>query len=252
MDLRRVLIFPDAHSLEVDKKAWGCFLDYAWRAGPWDEVVGLGDLLDGNAISAHNKGKPKLVEGERLFADYETANALLDELEECTPGARITLLKGNHEYRVDRYIQEHPELEGLIEVEQGLKLKERDIKLIDCYPGGKVHKLGKLHFTHGIFTGKNACRKHLDVFGCNIVFGHTHQVGIETATKWGKSKSIAAYNLGCLCKYDARYLEGNPTNWQHAFGTAYIRKNGLFNLTIHNIFNGECVVDGKTYSWRNN
>lgn len=244
-----MLILPDIHSQNVDKKAFGCVMNYAAKH-KWDDVVQLGDLIEGDSVSAHNKGKPKLLEGERLQHDFTFANGLLNSIIECANPKEFHVLKGNHEYRVDRYIDEHPELDGLINVERGLCLDQRDINFVDCYPGGQTLKIGKLHFTHGRYTGGNPCKKHLDVFGVNIVFGHTHEVGIYSKVTWGKGKAISAYNLGCLCRYDAGYLEGAPTNWQHAFGTVYIQRDGKFNLTIHNIFNGVCVVDGKRYSYR--
>lgn len=223
------------------------------RQHVWTDVVHLGDLLEGDAISGHNKGKPKLVEGERLEADYAMANALLCEVEAAAPKAKIALLKGNHEYRVDRYIEEHPALDGLINVEKGLRIADRPrVQLIDCYPAGELYNIGKLYFTHGTYCGGNPCKKHLDVYGVNIVFGHTHEVGIYSKVTYGKGKALSAYNLGCLCRYDMAYLEGRPTNWQHAIGEAYVLPNGKFNLVIHNIFDGEFVVHGKKYSWRQN
>lgn len=245
--MKRVLIIPDVHSKNYDKKAWGAMIAYA-RSHPFTHVVFLGDLLEGDAVSAHNKGKLKLLEGQRLADDYAFAGKLLDEVRGAVgDSADITLIKGNHEWRVDRYIEEHPEMDGLINVEKGLDLKRRNVRLVEAYPKGQLFRIGKLYFTHGIYIGGNHAKKHVDVFGVNIVYGHTHEVAIHSKVQYGKGKAHAAYNLGCLCRYDQAYLAGSPTNWQHAFGEAFVRDDGKFHLNIYTIFDGETVVGGKVY-----
>lgn len=244
--LRHFLVLPDIHSKNADFKAVDCALNYA-ADHEWTDCVQIGDLVEGDSVSAHNKGKFLLLEGQRLLDDYKVANGLLSEIVSATRLKKVTVLKGNHEYRIDRYIEEHPEMKGLIEVENGLS---PIADVIDCYPGGKLYNIGKLHFTHGIYAGGNASKKHLDVFGVNIVFGHTHEVGIQTKVSYGKGKAIAAYNIGCLCRLDMPYLEGRPTNWQHAFGEGWVAADGQFNMVIHNINKGSLLADGKRYSWR--
>jgi predicted phosphodiesterase len=226
-------------------------LSYASQ-NTFTDVVHLGDILEGDSVSAHNKGKPMLLENSRLARDYEFAGRLLDDVRSAVGDkTKFVLLEGNHEWRVGRYLQEHPELAGMLEIEKGLELKRRNIKLVECYPKGDIYKIGKLAFLHGTYCGSNPCKKHLDVYGMNIVFGHTHEVGVYSKVAYGKGKAHAAYNIGCLCRYDMPYLEGKPTNWQHAFATAYIdESNGHFNLTTHAIFQGEFIVAGKKYSYR--
>lgn len=249
--MKRILIFPDVHSYNFDRKAWGCFIEVARSLGPWDHVVGLGDLLEGDAVSAYNKGRPQLQEGLRLLKDYAFAGELLDELQNAVgPQAAITLLKGNHEWRVDRYLEEHPELDGLINVEQGLKLKERNITMCNSYPDGATLQIGKLHFTHGIYCGGNAAKKHLENFGVNLVFGHTHEVGMASKKMFGKGKTLSAWNMGCLCRYDMPYLVGRPTSWQHAIGTAYVSDTGMFSVNTHLVFAGTTIINGKMFRTR--
>ena len=246
--MRRILVLPDIHAPYQDQRALDVVLNYA-AAHKWTEVVQLGDLVDFNSISAHNKGKPKLVEGERVLAEVSAAEAVLADIRAATDCVPLVWLKGNHEWRWDRFVEEHPALEGLVALEDML-LYTND-KLIECYPHGAIYRVGKVSFTHGVYVNKNHATTHAQNFGCNVVYGHTHQVQQYAATALGKGKAHGAWSMGCLSKLDMPYLEGRPSNWQHAFGEVYVEAGGLFSVVTNVITNGVFVgADGVRYSWK--
>ncbi len=83
----------------------------------------------------------------------------------------MVLLEGNHEYRVTRYINAHPELEGLIEVDKVLNLTERRIDWVQSWSKGELFNLGNCSFHHGLFCNDHHAKKMVTRFGRNILYG---------------------------------------------------------------------------------
>lgn len=246
--MRRGLILPDMQVPYEDKKAVAAVMAYT-RDEEWDFVVQLGDWPDFNSISSHNEGKPKLVEGQRVAKEVAALQASIMEVKDATGSAPLFWLKGNHEWRWDRYVEKYPAMEGLVDLKS--LLPDPEDRLIECYPKGDVLKIGHLVFTHGFYTTTNHAKKHAESFGANVVYGHTHQVQQYASTALGKGKVHAAWSMGCLCRLDMPYLSGAPTNWQHAFGEVFFDEKGMFNLYTTVVTNGRFISPGgKSYTWK--
>jgi hypothetical protein len=248
----RVIVIPDLQVPYEDKRSLAAVEKYM-ADETWDEYINLGDFLDFDNISVHNKGKIGLNEGKTIDGFYKAGNVILDRhqkiLRANNKKAKFTLLEGNHDYRIEKYIEEHPESKGLLEVEKGLCLKERGIKFVRCYSKGELYKLGKSYWHHGLYCGGNHAKKMVDNFGVNVFYGHTHDVSLHSKVQWGKDKTIVGQSLGCLCDYEQSYIKMNPTNWQHAFGVFYYLPSGYFTYYVVRIFNHSFVApNGKIYS----
>lgn len=170
------------------------------------------------------------------------ANKELDFLQEHAK--KVTYLEGNHENWVEQYVDKHPEMEGLIEVPIKLKLKKRGI---EWHKYNTLYKVGNLYFTHGCFTGKYHAAKHLQAFGCNLVYGHSHNT--QTSMQNMKMQDVyVAYGLGCLCDHEPEYMKGRPANWINSFGIVYFNKKGNFNFYQINIIDNNFMWEGKEYN----
>lgn len=248
---KTVLIIPDLHipyhdaaALEVVEK---CMADH-----DWDEVVYLGDLLDLDEISSFNAENLRELETRRLVEDFHLANAILDRHQEIVrrnnPKAKFVLLQGNHEYRIERLLDNHPELEGLLEVQKNLHLSERKVRWVKSWSENELYAIGKLCFSHGLYINQYHAAKMVNSFGVNVVYGHTHDVMSHVKTILGKDKLIMAQSLGFLAdEYKLRYMKKGPSNWSQAFGVAYIRPTGEFNLYPVHIINHQFTFNGKEY-----
>lgn len=241
MTTQKILILPDLQVPYQDERALGPVLAYA-ESERWDEVVQLGDFVDCDTLSRHDPDDLLSREGKRLAEEFDAANNVLDRILKAgrrkNRSARCTILKGNHEYRIERFVRKHPMLEGMLDLSKALELAKRSVKLVECWPSGAVHSIGKLNFTHGVYCGDNHAKKHVLGYGANIVYGHTHQVQAYTHAQHAHGGPICAWSMGCLCLIPLPYLEGRPCNWQHAFGIAHVRKSGRFNLAVVNVVNG--------------
>ena len=106
-----------------------------------------GDQLDLSVIAHWNKGKPRITEGKRLKSDYETYNAVMNQREKVMKNLeRHIMLEGNHDFWINDLLDEHPEFEGMLEVEENLHIKSRGIEWVQARKHARV---GKLNFIHG-------------------------------------------------------------------------------------------------------
>lgn len=190
MKAKKYFVCSDPHVLMVGGKVGGidiltnnAVVKFIEDEGPWDGYVNAGDHFDMNVVSDHNKGKLKLVEGQRLFDDYRAGNAVLQQHYTAagSPG-KFYLLEGNHEDRVRRYIDAKPELEGIVNVE---KFLPDFVTYIKYWSKHEILKLGRLNIIHGVGTASGQCRKALADYGRNTLMGHCVSEDTEVLTQDG-------------------------------------------------------------------
>ncbi len=241
------MVLPDTHIPEHDPVSLNAVEQYM-EDHEWDEMVQLGDLLDLDELSKHNIGNLRIVESKRIRKDLDIAGAILDRWQKKLRKAKITILEGNHDFRMERYIDANPALEGLLEVPNALKLKDRGIRWVPAWSKGQVYDIGKAQFTHGLCTNQYHACKMVREFGSNIFYGHTHDVQMYSQTYRGDDETRVGQSLGCLCKYELSYLRGRPTRWQQAFAIFRFLPSGFFSYSVVRIFNGEFISpEGKVY-----
>src|SRR5690606_37649266 len=131
------LIFGDIHVPYEDKNALKAIHHYIkWRAKtkgviPVTGITSVGDLVEFAAVSRHNEGKRGLQEGLRLKQELDAGVKLLGTWRELLgPEGSITLVEGNHEHRVQAYLEKYPELKGILSVPELLKLDELGVKWV--------------------------------------------------------------------------------------------------------------------------
>lgn len=218
----------------------------------FDGLLYIGDFMDFDIISRHNANNLRAVEGRRMQDEYDAAARVLDRHISIIRGnnknAKVVYLEGNHEFRVEAYIDANPVVEGMFEVENGLRLAERGVQWIPCWSKGETYQIGNARFHHGLYTTQYHSRKMVDVFGTNIFFGHTHDVQSFSREYEGDDKTIVGQSLGCLCLYRQTYMRGKPSKWQQAFGVFYFFDDGFFTYFVPRIFKHRFVSpEGKTY-----
>lgn len=245
------IVIPDMQVPYHDKRSLKA-VEKFMAAHKWDGYINLGDFMDFDQISSFNANKMKLIEGRRILKDYDIGNEILDRhqaiIRKKNPDAEFVLLEGNHEFRIERYLEVNPQFTGMVEVETALRLKERGFKWVRCWEKGDIFKKGKASFTHGQYTSKYHAAKMVDTYGDNIFYGHTHDVMSFPRTLRGKNKTHVGQSLGCLCDYELSYIKKNPSNWQQAFGVFYFQPNGFFNHYVTQIFNHKFIgPDGVEY-----
>lgn len=241
MVIKRVIIIPDAHLTDETPKDYEAIKPFIKMFKP-DKIILLGDFMDVASLSAWDLDKKRVMEGKRIKNEIAQANIELNYLAKYCP--EIIYLEGNHEDRIERYLDKNPEVEGMIELKDQLRLSERKIKWIKM---NDLYKLGDMYFTHGMYTNVGHARKHLQALGCNITYGHTHST--QTALQnMAMQKPYMSYALGTLGDKAPSYMKNRPSNWINQFAIFYYcDKTGHFNLYPINIIKGRFIWNGTEY-----
>lgn len=250
MTYQKWLIIPDVQFPYHDKKTISSILKYA-ADNHWDGLLQLGDFMDWDFISRWTADNARRIEGQRFIKEYEGANKFLDELQAAVrhknPEARIVILQGNHDYRVEVVMDKTPMYEGMLEMESNLHLKERNITYWKYWEHRRPYRIGKALFIHGQYTNDAHAKKTALNFNKNVFYGHVHDRQLYTKTTMGQS--IQAESLGTVSKYDLDYMGKKPSNWMQCIATFYFKPNGEFNHYVTNIINHSFIdPTGKEYT----
>lgn len=240
MRLHRTLIIPDTHAPYHSERAWRTAMKAAHALKP-DRIVCIGDFVDCYSISRYPKSAARK---HKLKPEIESARALLRQLERIG-ASELVFCEGNHEWRLERYINERaPELFGLIDI--------RSLLHLDSWrwvPYQSWVTYGKISYSHDVGrSGVYAGRQTLAEFGGNIVFGHTHRGGV-TYESTVRGEHRVALNVGWLGNpWEIEYAHRASAlrNSQHGFGWVLQDHNGYaaaqFVPIIHERM---CIVDGR-------
>lgn len=239
-------IIPDVHGCHMDDKAVSAMLGDLEALQP-KEVVIMGDFLSCDGFLAQHFTLAYVTQSKYTYQeDCDAGNKLLDQIQMAAPGASYHYIEGNHEARIEKYCitaaqrsgapdvsREAEHIRLLYGTEYVLELKKRNIPL---YRQGKFYhnlgipatiKLGKCHFTHGITTSMNAAKVHVERFGGNVVFGHTHRADSYHIRTVGAGV-IGAWSPGCLCELQPLYMHQTVSNWSHGYGLQLVKSSGDF------------------------
>lgn len=250
----RGLILPDMHVPDCDREAMNAIYKYV-KGRKYDFVVSLGDWCDFNSISAHNRHALGKVENLRVLNDILGMRSEISRLRQAVgPRPRIYWIQGNHEYRLVRYLDEHPELKGLpdFDLSKALDFDKNGITWVQFWEQGDLLRAGKLYMGHGRRVGPGHTARNLRDYETNLVTGHTHSYEISgkvIAPQWDYRVAVSLGSLQSQKK--ARWMQGRPSAWVTMFGEVFLLPDGSFTLYSPVIVRGRFVgADGVVYSGR--
>lgn len=250
--IKTALIIPDCHIPYEDKKAYALMLKAAIDLKP-DEIVILGDFADFYAVSSHGK-HPLLA--HTLMEEIERVIQRLDELDKLFPDTRKIFLEGNHEFRLERYIQNvAPGLFGVTETKNILKLDNRPNWKFIPYGPNQCHHVLQSYLRARHEPVGNSAKLTAQRALCSLVYGHIHRIEMSHAVGLDDTNHIA-FSVGWLGDKNLDKIFGyvkNHHQWQMGFGVVRVdTSNRLFYPQMIQILNigkkYSCLVDGKFYS----
>jgi predicted phosphodiesterase len=212
----KIIAAGDFHFPFCNEKALVVFEKHLGRE-KWDHLVLGGDILDFSYLSKYSIGNLRSVEGKRIMKDYEEVNKHLDRWDKLAGKAKKHFIIGNHDLRVEKYINANPNLEGLIELETCLRLKERGYNIVRNYPAGEVLKLDNILFIHGTYHNQFHAKKHLDSYDSSIIYFHTHTFQSFCKVRFDKKGYKIAQAVGALCDLEQEYMGKRPSAWINGF-----------------------------------
>ncbi len=188
--MKRHLIIPDRQAKPGVPLHHNRWIGAAIRDYEPDEVIDVGDNVDFESISSYASAKDR--EGLRLLADFRTANRAEELLREGLGGykpKRRWRHRGNHEWRLERFLADHPVLEGMFSLDM---LDDDGWKVIPyCGSSPGVNVLDGVSYAHYFAnpnTGKpiaGTIANRLAKIGTTFVQGHVQgllQGNIQYAT----------------------------------------------------------------------
>lgn len=213
------------------------------RANDVDYFLFMGDQMHFDMISTFNMKKPKLKEGSRLKRDYRGFQRLQNSFLDLLPKTcERYWFMGNHEMRTYRLVESQPELEGMVEPENCLDLK--DWKVV---PENNVITLGDMNFIHGIYWNKYHATKNVQDYGKQIFNWHVHTHQVFTMHSPVDSLPKQGVSIGCACDVNPEYMRDKPNSWVNQFLIFYLFDDGSFTYYAPIVLNNRCVIDGKVY-----
>lgn len=162
----------------------GISLDYMHWVGSYisykkpDIIVHIGDHYDMASLSSYDKGQLK-AEGRRVVEDIEAGDKGIEIIESYiakikgyNPRKVVTL--GNHEHRIDRYVNDNPELEGFMGTDQ-LAFAKYGWEVYPFLETATICGINFVHFVQNGMTGKplgGTILTRLKNVGESFVMGH--------------------------------------------------------------------------------
>jgi len=181
-----------------------------------DVVVHIGDHYDMPSLSSYDKGKASS-EGRRFVDDLKAGNKGLELLDieihkDQTYKPRKVFCKGNHENRIDRYVEDNPELKGTIGTEL-LPLEEYGWEVYDFLQPIEIGGIYFVHYLANPMSGKpysGTASSILKTVGKSFVVGHKQVLDITIRPTIDGKQQIGIINGACY-SHDESYkgYQGN-------------------------------------------
>lgn len=232
------LLLCDAHLPYHDKSTLALAVRDGRKRGA-NHIILDGDIIDFYQISKFcTSGKAKSVAEE-----IRVCRQFLAWLRSAFPKARIVYKKGNHELRMEHYLQTGArELEDLddLELPRLLRFADHGIEMVEEHQFIYYGHLTILHgheFRRTFFNPVNPARgAFLRAMACTLV-AHHHQSSMHTAQNI-RGVLTSCWSVGCSCTLRPKYSPAN--NWN--LGFAALEKDGN-SFTVAN----KHLADGEVY-----
>ena len=208
----------------------------------------MGDFLDLNPLSSHDRGRFTAVPGLTLNDEYFVGNELLDDFDRALPkNTWKTYLYGNHEDRYNRWMSVMDNAKTpLISPEDGLKLWQRGYNVKTKWSQDFITIGSDFDIFHGIYFNIHNAKKHLDTFSRNCAYVHTHRVQSY------REGILSAHNIGTCANLKSKAFNyatrAMKNSWSNGFAINMVDERGNSHITqIVPDENGHFYFGGKRY-----
>ena len=182
-----------------------------------DTIICMGDLSSLDSLSSYDKGK-KSFEGRRYKKDIDHAHDALEKFNKGLNGrrSRKVMLLGNHEDRIDRIVDETPELDGTISTKD-LKFKEFGWEVIAYQEPVAIDGVHYCHnYPTGIMgkpiSGDSIARSLLLKNKVSSTVGHCHLFDYSMCTI-PTGRKVLGLSAGCYLHHKEDYARNTQRLW---------------------------------------
>ena len=243
----------DLHYPKVNLGSWRAMLDFMSRNTVHGFVFG-GDQFDNQCISHHTRGRPLLRDKGGFRRDTAGFEAnIMGPLDKLLGKAKSKVwIVGNHDFWERELVEQQPELDGVTDRVELLRLKGRGWQVVE---NGRSWRHGKLTFIHGDqLTGfgnqvsSYHAKKAVEGYCGNVLYGHVHSPQMFTKVlPSNRLQKWAAWCSPITGNTNPAYLRNRPTSWLNGFTIIEFSGEGDFNCYPVITTNGVFRYGGTTY-----
>jgi hypothetical protein len=241
----KICVIGDTHDSPVlpDKARFRWIARHICKTRP-DKVVHIGDMGDFESCSTHAQPGSQTYSYKPSFKqDMESLEDALAVFHKELGSHSIPLLltEGNHEYRIDRWEEGHPETQGILKGSFYETIARYGWK---AYAFGEWVIIGGVGFSHvpknimgKPYGGKFSENQIGNDAIFSIVYGHTHRAVFRRVPKIGPMNSIEILNVGSAMPdgYVAPYANTSTTGWTYGIYDIKIRAGHIEDYTFHSM-----------------
>lgn len=209
-----------------------------------DKIIHIGDMGDFESCSTHSPPGTITYNYKPSFKqDMESLEEALTIIYKELGSHSIPMLmtEGNHEYRIDRWEEGHPETQGLLKANFLETMARYGWK---TYGFGEWLLIGGVGFSHvpknimgKPYGGKFSENQIGNDAIFSIVYGHTHRAAFRRVPKIGPQNSIEILNVGSAMPdgYVAPYANTATTGWTYGIYDIKIRAGHIEDYRFHSM-----------------
>ena len=247
------LVLPDVHRPFHNKVLWRKIMQYI--SDNKHNIYGIvlpGDYLDLYTLGSYNENSLKNLSGITLEGEYQDGLAGLNDINYALGRFKDSVKKyylwGNHEDRYFREIAKGDKAKyggALMCPTEALMLRELGWEVKEDWKDDFFTLGDHLDIIHGIYCNVHTAKKHLDMTGRSVMFGHTHRVQMF------RQGNRAAFNIGWLGDVKHKVFNYMPRFqkevWANGFAEVFIDDRGDFFVDQISIYNDRFFINGKMY-----
>jgi predicted phosphodiesterase len=236
---QKIGVFGDVHIPYHNLTGLTAYLQWLKKQNP-DTILINGDLCDFHGLSRFVKN-PK---ARNLAGERQATLQFFDVLRKMFPKARIILKLGNHDERLEIFLNlKAPELLDIAELgfHSLFKLENYGIELVGQK---RIIRAGGLSILHGheyptpVIGPVNAARGLFLRAKDSALVNHHHQVSEHTESTI-KGEMITCWSLGCLCELHPAYAPINK--WSLGGALVELADDGDYEVTNKRILHGKVL-----------
>lgn len=230
----KILLIPDTQVREgVETDHLEALGNYICEKRP-DVIVHIGDHWDMPSVSSYNSRKA--AEGQRVLADIKAGQVAMERLlrplkrlqkqqkrnKKKVYRPRMEFCLGNHEERLQRYIDANPNIDGIISYPDAFGLERYGWNVNNFLDPVTINGVMFAHYFYNPMSGRpygGTCETKLKNIKASFVMGH--QQGLQMATTSGNDGT----------KY-----------WGIVAGSFYMHEEGYIGYQANDHFRGALML----------
>ena len=194
---------------------------------------------------------------DEIRGTRELLKHIAEEARKANPEVNIHYLEGNHEQRLQRYIDRNADQlaeledakgERILGMESLLNLKDLRINWTPYWEDDELSRdviilHGNIARIKSGYTGQ----AYIDRYGKSTIAGHDHRLGLVFRTQSGEVKFGIETGSTCQRKMLVPYTRENQTDWQEGAFMVGIDKDGDAFPAVMPIVNGKIAFGLNVY-----